>query len=63
MTPTRIGIGSFAAGIAVSVVTRMWATTVLPYGEFVFFGGLAVASLAWLVGTYYGYRAIRNQGR
>ena len=36
MTPTRIGIASFAVGIVVSVVTRMWATTALPHGEFVF---------------------------
>jgi len=63
MTPTRIGIASFAVGIVVSVVTRMWATTALPYGEFVVSGGLAVAGVAWLFGAYYGYRAIRNEGR
>jgi hypothetical protein len=63
MTSTRIAIGSFAAGIAVSVATRVWATTALPYDERVFFGGLALASLAWLVGAYYGYRAIRDGER
>jgi hypothetical protein len=63
MTPTRIGIGAFAAGIVVSVVTRMWATTALPHGEFVFAGGLGFASLAWLFGAYYGSRAIRDEGR
>jgi hypothetical protein len=62
MTPTRIAIGSFATGIAVSVVTRLWSTTTLPYGERVFFGGLVLASLAWLLGAYYGYRAIRADG-
>jgi hypothetical protein len=63
MTLTRIGIGAFAAGIAVSVATRVWATTALPYGEFVFSGGLIFAGLAWLFGAYYGYRAIRDEGR
>jgi hypothetical protein len=62
MTPARIGIGSFAAGVAVSVATRVWAATALPHGERVFYGGLLVASLAWLVGAYYGYRAIRGGG-
>jgi hypothetical protein len=62
MTPTRLGIGAFAAGIAVSVATRLWATTGLPYGEFVFFGGLILATLAWLLGAFYGYRAIRDGG-
>jgi hypothetical protein len=63
MTPTRIGIASFAVGIVVSVVTRMWATTALPYGEFVFSAGLVFAGLAWLFGVYYGSRAIRDAGR
>ena len=61
MTPTRIGIAAFAAGIAVSVVSRTWATTALPYGEFVFSGGLVFAGLVWLFGAYYGYRAIRGE--
>jgi len=63
MTPTRIGTASFAVDIVVSVVTRMWATTALPHGEFAVSGGLVFAGVAWLFGASYGYRAIQDEGR
>jgi hypothetical protein len=61
MSPTRTSIRSFAVGIVLSIVARLWVTSSLPYGERVFVGGTVFAGLAWVVGAYYGYRAIRNE--
>jgi hypothetical protein len=57
--PVRRSIRSFAAGIVVSLGSRLWFSASLPSAETVFDGGLILAGLAWLLGAYYGYRATR----
>lgn len=59
MDDTRKAIACFAAGILLSIVARVWyVSTASPDASFVLNGGLMLGLLLWLLGTFYGYRAL-----
>ncbi|AZH26811.1 hypothetical protein [Haloplanus aerogenes] len=61
MNTIRIAITCFAVSILVSLVSRAWYSASFAYGEAAFYGGLLVGGVLWLVGAYYGYRAVRRR--
>jgi len=59
MDDTRKAIACFAAGILLSIITRVWyVSTASPDAAFVLDGGLVLELLLWLLGAFYGYRAL-----
>jgi len=62
MDTLRTAIACFAAGIVVSVGSRAWYASARPYGDAALYGGLLLGSGLWMLGAYYGYRAVRRRG-
>lgn len=59
MDDTRKATACFAAGILLSMVTRVWyVSTASPDASFVLNGGLVLGLLLWLLGAFYGYRVL-----
>jgi hypothetical protein len=59
MEDTRRAIACLVAGILLSIVTRVWyVSTASPDASFVLNGGLMLGLLLWLLGAFYGYRAL-----
>lgn len=58
MDDTRKTMARFAAGILLSIVTRVWCVSATsPDTPFVLNGGLMLGLLLWLLGAFHGYRA------
>jgi hypothetical protein len=57
----RTAVACFGVGILVSVVTRAWDAASLAAGEAIFHGGLLFGTALWLLGFYYGYRAVQSR--
>lgn len=59
MDDTRKAIACFAAGVLLSIVTRVWyVSAASPDASFVLNGGLVLGLFLWLLGAFYGYRVL-----
>ena len=63
MNTIQVSIVLFAAAIVVSIGSRAWYLRSLGDGTAMVYVGLLLGGLLWLLGAYYGYRAIRTERR
>jgi hypothetical protein len=61
MDATRTAIACFAASVLVSLLSRAWYVASFAYGAPAFYGGLALGGSLWVLGAYYGSRAVRHR--